>query len=252
MSAYPGGGGTVASPPLYPDYINPTVFIVNGNSASLSPFSGPKGSPFDAKMYPSNVYQPKPSDIVANTADHSTGGLNTGIGFETTDNGQLVAGIDTGNVIVTTSGTTKGIPANGPGSLNGFTDEYQPGISMPSGALLANTVLATGLYGAVLTAIGGGKSTANGTTVAQPPTVPAPYNIQPLLDMGVGGSRDAGAGPAFTGFGMKSVIATAGVAQGAAIETGWINRTAPAASGISLLTGKTAFGSSTAASPAVA
>jgi len=241
MPAFPSGGAVVASPPLYPDYVSNAVFVVGGNSATLSPFSGPKGSPFDAKMYPSNgaTYTTVP---VANTADHSTGGLNTGIGFETTDNGQLVAGIDTGNVIVLTSGTTKGIPANGPGSLNGFSDEYQPGISLPSGASAPD---------ARLLAIGGGRSTANGTTVAQPPTVPNPYAVQPLLDMGVGGARDAGAGPAFTGFGMKSVIATAGVAQGAAIETGWINRTAPAASGISLLTGKTAFGSNTAASAAV-
>jgi len=248
MSAYPSGGAAVATPPLYPLYNSAAVFIVGGNSASFSPFSGPQGSPLDAQQYGSGMSNTKS----ANTSDHSTGALSTGIGFESTDNGSLVAGITTGNVIVTTSGTTKGIPANGPGSLNGFTDEYQPGITMPSGASLANTVLATGLYGAVLLAIGGGKSTITpgaGSDYSKGVSAPAPYNVQPILDMGVGGSRDAGAGPAFTGFGLKTVIATTDVAQGVAIETGWINRTAAAASGIVLKSGATAFGSSTAASP---
>ena len=243
MSAYPGGGAAVANPPLYPDYVSSAVFIVGGNSASFSPFSGPKGSPFDAKMYPSNGanYTTVP---VANTADHSTGALSTGIGFESTDNGQLVAGIQTNNLIVTTGGTTKGIPAGGPGALNGFTDDYQPGISLPSGA---SATLAT------MMAIGGGKSTITVVAgdVAKGLSVVSPYNVQPILDMGVGGSRDAGGGPAFTGFGLKSVTATAPVAQGAVIEAGFVNRTAPAASGISLATGLSAFGSSTAASAAV-
>jgi len=243
MSAYPSGGAAVATPPLYPDYVSAAVFIVGGNSASFSPFSGPKGSPFDAKMYPSNGanYTTVP---VANTADHSTGGLSTGIGFESTDNGQLVAGVRTGDLIVTTGGTTKGIPANGPGAINGFTDDYQPGITLPSGA---SATLATML------AIGGGKSTITVVAgdVAKGLSVVSPYNVQPILDMGVGGSRDAGAGPAFTGFGLKSVTATADVAQGAAIEAGFVNRTAPAASGIVLKNGSSAFGSATAASPAV-
>ena len=244
MSAFPGGGAAVASPPLYPDYVSSAVFIVGGNSASFSPFSGPKGSPFDALMYPSNIANPILSQRVANTADHSTGALSTGIGFESTDNGQLVAGITTGNLVVTTGGTTKGIPANGPGSLNGFTDDYQPGITLPSGA---SATLATML------AIGGGKSTITAVAgdVAKGLSVVSPYNVQPILDMGVGGSRDAGAGPAFTGFSLKSVTATAPVAQGAVIETGFVNRTAPAASGISLATGLSAFGSNTATSAAV-
>ena len=244
MSAFPGGGAAVANPPLYPDYASQAVFVVGGNSVSFSPFSGPKGSPFDAKMYPAGTYQPTLAQAVANPLDHSTGGLSTGIGFESTDNGQLVAGFNTGNLISTaSSGATKGIPANGPGALNGFTDDYQPGISLPSGALATL---------AILLAIGGGKSTANGTTAGQPPTVAAPYSVQPILDMGVGGSRDAGAGPAFTGFGMKLVTATADVAQGGVIETGFVNRTAPAASGIVLKNTFSAFGSATAASPAVA
>lgn len=227
MPAFPSGGAAVANPPLYPDYVSNTVFVVGGNSATLSPFSGPKGSPFDAKMYPSNVYQPIASQAVANPNDHSTGALCTGIGFETSDSGQLVAGFQ--------GKYDKAVAS----SVNCFTDDYTPGVTLPGG---------TAATTAILTAIGGGKSTAN--TVASP-SAPAPYVAQPLLDMGYGGSRDAGAGPAYTGFFMKSVTASADVAQGAAIETGFVNRTAPAASGIVLKSGTNAFGSSTAASPAV-
>lgn len=237
MPAFPSGGGVVATPPLYPDYVSNTVFVVGGNSATLSPFSGPNGSPFDAKMYPAGTVSPVPADLVDKTDDHSTGALSTGIGIETTDKGQLVAGMN-----------QPLYSAAIPSSVGSFIDSYEPGISLPSGTALDNTPVATGLYGAVLTAIGGGKSTAN--TVASP-SVAAPYNVQPLLDMGFGGSRDAGAGPAFTGFGMKIVTAVADVAQAGVIETGFINRTAPAASGIVLKTGYHAFGSATAASPVV-
>jgi len=258
MPAYPGGGGTVAaakSGNTYPDYVDQTVFVVNGNSATFNPFSGPKGSPFDAKMYPSNGanYTTVP---VANTLDHSTGGLSTGIGFESTDNGQLVAGIQTNNLIVTTSGTTKGIPAGGPGALNGFSDDYQPGITLPSGASISNTVPTPPSqvpYGAALLAIGGGQSkiTVVNSDYAKGISNVVPYTLNNILDMGVGGSRDAGAGPAFTGFGMKTVVASADIAQGVAIEAGFVNRTAPAASGIVLKSGASAFGSATAASPAI-
>jgi hypothetical protein len=234
MPAFPGGGGTVANPPLYPDYVSATVFATNGNSATLSPFSGPKGSPFDALEYPKGTYQPIPSQRVAKTDDHSTGALSTGIGFETTDSGDLVAGL---------SGTL--YTATNAASVNSFSDNYIPGQTLPSGSLAT---------GAILTAIGGGRSTITagaGTDWSKGTSNPNPYASQPLLDMGLGGSRDAGAGPAFTGFSLKLVTASAAVAQGAAIEAGWVNRTAPAASGISLKGGNHAFGSSTAASPAV-
>lgn len=245
MPAFPSGGAAVASPPLYPDYVSNAVFVVGGNSATLSPFSGPKGSPFDALMYPANIANPIPSQRVANTLDHSTGALDTGIGFETTDNGNLVAGITTGNMIVTTGGTTKGIPANGPGSINGFTDDYTPGVTLPSGA--AATV-------ATMLAIGGGRSVITpgaGSDYSKGISSPNPYAVQPLLDMGVGGSRDAGGGSPFTGFAMKSVTAAADVAQAGVIETGFINRTVAAVSGIVLKSGLSAFGSATAASAAV-
>lgn len=251
MPGFPMGGAAVSAPvPLYPDYVSNVVFVIGGNSVALNPFSGPKGSPFDALMYPPGTYQPTLSQRVPNTTDHSTGALSTGIGFDTIDNGCLgagpnntygKAGIDTGNIIVTTGGTTKGIPANGPGAINGFSDDYIPGTTLPSGALATL---------AILTAIGGGKSTTpTAASSYSAPTVP--YNVQPLLDMGVGGSRDAGAGPAFTGFSMKLVTATSACAQGVAIEAGFVNRTAPAASGVQLLTGVSAFGSSTVASAAV-
>lgn len=197
-----------------------------GHAILMCPFSGPKGSPLDAKVY-------APSTTTVKTADAnnlSTGALNTGIGF----------GPDVDVPGITTAGLK---PGAAPGAANGFTDDYQPGISMPSGASLANTPLATGLYGAVLTAIGGGKSSAN--TVATP-SVAAPYNVQPLLAFGNGGSRDAGAGPAFTGFGTKTVTAVAPVANAAVIETGWVNR-----SGVTIPTGASQFGSATAASPVV-
>ena len=256
MPAFPSGGAAVANPPLYPDYVSAAVFVVGGNSASFSPFSGPKGSPQDALMYPANIAQPIPSQRVANTLDHSTGALSTGIGFESMDNGQLVAGIRTGDLIVTTSGTTKGIPANGPGALNGFTDDYTPGVSLPSGASILNTVPTAPSqvpYGAALLAIGGGQSkiTVANSDYAKGISNVVPLTLNNILDMGVGGSRDAGAGPAFTGFGLKSVVASTDIAQGAAIETGFVNRTAPAASGIVLKSGNSAFGSATAASPAV-
>lgn len=147
------------------------------------------------------------------TGNYSTGALNTGIGF----------------------GCNHIINPTAPASIRnaGFTDDYTVGVSMPSGvpATLA-----------ILTAIGGGKSNAatNGAAAT------APYNVQPLLAFGNGGSRDAGAGPDFTGFATKTVTAAGTVANGAVIETGWVNR-----SGVSMVTGQSAFGNSSAASAPV-
>jgi len=146
--------------------------------------------------------------------NYSTGALTTGIGF----------------------GCPHVVGLTAPQSIKdaGFTDDYTPGLTLPDGS---------GASGSILTAIGGGKSEATANGIA--PTVP--YNAQPLLNFGNGGSRDAGAGPAFTGFSTKMVTATATVANGAAIEAGWANR-----SGVSLTSGQSAFGSSTTASSAVA
>lgn len=56
---------------------------------------------------------------------------------------------------------------------------------------------------------------------------------------GNGGSRDNGAGSIFP---LKMVTASGAVANGAAIETGWVNRT-----GAAMASGQSAHGSSTAA-----
>ena len=169
-----------------------------GKTVLMSPFSGPAGSPFDKDQ----------------TGNQSTGALNTGIGF----------------------GCNHIINPTAPQSIKdaGFTDDYTPGVTLPSGSA---ATLAT------LTCIGGGKSGAATNGVA----ATSPYNVQPLLAFGEGGSRDAGAGPTvFTGFATKTVTAAGTVANGAAIEAGWINR-----SGVSMVIGQSAFGNSNAASAAV-
>lgn len=151
---------------------------------------------------------PKDKDQSGN---YSTGALCTGIGFGAT---QIIA---------------PGVPAI---DAAGFDDDYTPGVTRPNGVAATTAIL---LY------IGGGKNTVSGGI-----STPAPYAVQPILGFGGGGSRDAGAGPAFTGFAVKMVTAAATVANGAAIETGFINRT-----GVSMTTGQSAFGSSTTASAAV-
>jgi hypothetical protein len=198
-----------------------------GTDVSLSPFSGPKGSPFDAKKYPDNVAHPIPSQRIADPTNISTGALNTGIGMEANTK-------------------VPGIPtlynASVPSSAGAFSDDYIPGQTLPGGTLAT---------GAILTCIGGGKSVITagpGTDYSNGTSAPSPYASQPILNAGNGGSRDAGAGPAFTGFSMKVVTNPTGavIANGAVIETGWVNRM-----GVSLLGSQSAFGSSVAASPAV-
>lgn len=148
------------------------------------------------------------------TGNASTGALSTGIGMN----------------------ATQIINPTAPASIRaaGFSDDYTPGVTLPNGNDAAD---------ARLTAIGGGRSgPAIGGAAAN-----TPYDAQPLLGFGAGGSRDAGAGPAFTGFAVKMVTATGAVATGAAIEAGFLNRT-----GQAMVNGQSAFGSSNTASPAVA
>ena len=168
-----------------------------GNYVLMSPFSGPTGSPFD-------------TDISGNA---STGALSTGIGF----------------------GATHIIGPTAPQSIKdaGFTDNYVPGVTTPSG-----TSATTAIY----TCIGGGKCSAADNGVA----AVTPYDAQPILGFGGGVERDAGAGPAFTGHGEKLVTATGTVADGADIEAGFENRT-----GVTMSSGQSAFGATTADSPAV-
>jgi len=186
-----------------------------GRAVIMSPFSGPKGSPFGGRTITS--WTDGTPDYTDDPTNVSTGGLNTGIGF----------------------GSPPVIGLTAPQSIKdaGFNDDYTPGVDYYTSATTKQAATT-----AILTAIGGGKSTATDNGVA--PTVP--YVAQPILMAGNGGSRDAGAGPAFTGFGTKTVTATATVANGVAVETGFLNR-----SGQSITSGQSVFGSSTAASPAV-
>ena len=137
------------------------------------------------------------------TGNASTGACVTGIGF----------GIGTRNEI------------NPDAIAPQFTDAVEPGVTLPDGT---DSTLA------VLTAIGGGFSDANG--------ISDPYDAVPLLAFGNGGNRDSSAG---LGFGMQLVTATAPVAHAGVIETGFVNRVEP---GFTLGTGYSAFGSATAAS----
>lgn len=171
--------------------------------------SGPKGSPFD---------NDKDTNIVTGAktdrGGYSTGALSTGIGFGSPP-------------VLQASEITAG--------MGNFQDDYTPGVTKPDGTASANS---TYMY------IGGGKCTKTVDGVA--PVVPytAGFGIGAA---GNGGSRDAGAGPAFTGFALKTVTAAAGVANGAVVETGFVNR-----SGVALVTGQSVFGSATAASAAPA
>lgn len=208
-----------------------------GAAVAFDPFSGPKGSPLDYDVQNVTTTWPptyamlttKPAVVSGNC---STGAMSTGIGFNPNDKNAVTAALAAGNGITT---ATLGVAlAAQQAGMSGFTDDYIPGTTLPGGTL---ATLAT------LLAIGGGKSTAN--SVAAPST-PAPYLVQPILNAGNGGSRDAGAGPAFTGFGMKVVTAVGAVAIGAAIEAGFLNRSSAA-----MVAGPSQFGSSNVASNAV-
>ena len=141
----------------------------------------------------------------------STGGLSNGIGF----------------------GSPPVIGATAPASIReaGFNDDYTPSVTKPDGTAATDS---TYMH------IGGGRSNAVGA--------PVPYTAGFGIGMaGNGGSRDAGAGPAFTGFPTKVVTAAGAVANGAVVETGFANR-----SGVALTTGQSVLGSATAASAAPA
>jgi len=203
-----------------------------GLSVNINPFSGPKGSPFDAKKIEGgagSVWTDGVPTYVDDAANLSTGACVTGIGF----------------------GSPPIIGLTAPQSIKdaGFNDDYTPGVSYFTSASAMQSATT-----AILTAIGGGKTTlvdgtgpdGNGTPAGTLYPSTAPYAAQPILKAGQGGSRDAGAGPAYTGFAMKTVTAVGTVANGAAVETGFLNR-----SGVSIVVGQSVFGSATAASPAV-
>lgn len=197
-----------------------------GRQVIMNPFSGPKGSLFDATMF-----HPTTGVKTKDPNNFSTGAMSTGIGF----------GLNTGPVINVSTGTDAIPPITGPERAidnAGFTDDVDPGLDMPANTLAVD---------ARLLAIGGGRNViTGGGNTGLGVSNPSPYAAQPILAFGNGASRDAGAGPAFTGFGMKMVTATGAVADGAAIEAGYTNRT-----GRAMVATDSAFGSSTTASPAI-
>jgi hypothetical protein len=219
MPAYNSGPRSVATDPTSAPVANPNL----GMPVIMTPFGGPKGSPFDAQVWPTTVWPPASGSKVNDPNNVSTGALSTGIGFGPN---VKVAGIAPGTLL----------PAPGH-DQSGYTDDYTPGITMPN---------STAAVDGRLLSIGGGKCNAP-TLATQGVAVPVPYIALPILAFGNGGSRDGGAGPVFTGFSMKLVTAAADVAAGAVIETGYNNR-----SGVTLKSGGSQFGSNTTTSPVVA
>ena len=199
----------------------------------MDPLSGPKGSPFDVKKISGwTGGTPTYANDAANQTP-STGALSTGIG------------IGANHVI----GLTPDLPVTSPNIWAifraGFDDDMQPGQRQaysappPPGNTSSNTVDSTRMY------IGGGRMIVNPNAATQPgrPFTPSPYTAGvTIVGAGGGSSRDAGTGPAYTGFPIKMVTAAGAVAIGAAIEGTFINR-----SGVAMTTGQSAFGSNTAA-----
>jgi hypothetical protein len=201
---------------LVQNQANPT----QGPAVIFDPLSGPKGSPFDANKIDYTAGSPPGWDAVTHVpikvndpGNVSTGALSTGIGYGSPP----IIGPVSHPLF---SNAAWGI------HQEGFSDDYIPGQEMPD----AVTVNPNLLY------IGGGRSNALG--------VPTPYNAAALgLAMaGNGGSRDGGAGPAFTGFPIKTVTAPGAVLNGADVEAGWANR-----SGVALVADQSVFGSGAAA-----
>ena len=198
--------------------------VQNAANPSLGQFvifdslSGPKGSPLDKD----------------NTGNASTGALSSGIGY---GGNHIIGPISNPLVSNSVYGIRKA----------GFDDDEVPGVTLPNNTAAADSRLRY---------IGGGKSSivsgtgpnGNGAPTSWKVSVPVPYTAGfGILGAGNGGSRDAGAGPAFTGFEEKMVTAVGTVANGAAIEACFINR-----SGVDILIDQSAFGSAAAASAAPA
>jgi len=199
----------------------------NGQFVHMNPFSGPKNSPFDARTITSWVNQ---TPVYANDPNNlSTGQLVTGIAFGA--NHIFPATLIPVQIIKDA----------------GFNDNYTPGSTFPSNDTEATDSRFVAIGGGRTTLVNGTGANGNGTPAGTLYPSTNMYNVQPLLGFGQGGARDAGAGPAFTGFPTKTVTAAGAVANGAAIEAGFVNR-----SGVAMVATQSAFGSSTTASLAVA
>jgi hypothetical protein len=176
-----------------------------GQAIIFDALSGPKGSPFDKDA----------------TGNASTGAMCTGIGF----------GLNAGNPYIAIASSTSPATAAKAISDAGFTDDQGDG----AGAANSNIIY-----------IGGGRS----VMVSQaPPAGQAgcnPYTAGFVPgNAGNGGSRDAGAGPAFTSFTGKWVTAVGAVTNGSVVETGFVNRC-----GVTLAATQSVFGSASAAQAA--
>jgi hypothetical protein len=148
-----------------------------------------------------------------NSGNASTGAMCTGIGF----------GCNAGNPYINVFNGAKN--AADAISQSGFTDDKGDG---------------TGAANSTIIYIGGGRSTNTGA--------PNPYTAGFVPgNAGNGGSRDGGSGPAYTCFVGKWVTATASVANGSVVETGWVNR-----SGVTIASTNSVFGSASAAQAAPA
>ena len=212
-----------------------------GASVLLDPCSGPKGSPFDAKVI-TGYTAVAPSGaggmpiLAANTTESglSTGALSTGIGFGLATDTPL--GLDG---VVGTGAAPVDLDNTG-----NFSSQYIPGLSLPSMASAPNASL---LY------IGGGKSSADGVSTPRVASQICEGGGGCYLPSPVAGaSRDGGTNQ---GFGTKLVIAPSDIAFGAVIVTGFLNRMAfenditGEQVGLTLKTGQAQFGSATAAAP---
>ena len=188
---------------------NPT----QGVMVLMDPTSGAKAGPFDASKIDYSTGTPpgwnattKVPIKLNDPLNLSTGALSTGVGFGSEEIGEAA-------VVVSSVGRFKGA---------GFTDDYKPGVSTPAAADATNSRF---MY------IGGGRSNAGGA--------PNPYTAGfGIAAAGGGGARESGA----LGFGAKVVTAAAGVAVGAVVETGFVNRGANA-----LTTGQSTLGVASAA-----
>ena len=198
-----------------------------GQFVIFDPLSGPKGSALDGMTFGAwDATTRLPATTKNNLV--GTGALSTGIGIGEND-------------IISINKSTQPQTTAGAIFQAGFEDNLIPGEKVttrtgPPPVVTAQAADSSMMY------IGGGKCTANVNGIA--PAVPYTAGIQ-LLGAGNGGSRDAGAGPVFTGFGMKMVTAVASVAVGAVVETGFVNRSIR-----QIETGESIFGSATAASAA--
>lgn len=178
-----------------------------GRAVVFDPLSGPKGSPFDRDQ----------------AGNCSTGALSTGIGYGPASPFIVAQGSDTAAQAIAKAS---------------YTDDQIPG-ARSNGFGTQNTLLSRFMY------VGGGRMVANADPVQkyQVPFVPSEYTAGiALCTAGNGAARDNGAGPAFTGASMKMVTATGAVANGAAVETGFVNR-----SGVALVSGQSLFGVASAA-----